>query len=131
MLLRSYRLGHAWFWDRWSQALHERIDGVDELLAAQEQSSTFMFAYVDRISDNLVEEYGTERERLARGAAQLRQETVRAVLAGEPIDEELAVRRLGYELRRHHVALRAVEQRERGARPGAGCARGGGRTGTG
>src|SRR6187200_1876050 len=51
VLLRSYRLGHAWFWDRWSQALHERIDGVDELLAAQEQSSTFMFAYIDRISD--------------------------------------------------------------------------------
>jgi PucR C-terminal helix-turn-helix domain/GGDEF-like domain len=125
VLLRSYRLGHAWFWDRWSQALHERIDGVDELLAAQERSSAFMFAYVDRISDNLVEEYGTERERLARGAAQLRQETVRAVLAGEAIDEELAVRRLGYELRRHHVALRAsssasgVRGLERAAREAA------------
>jgi hypothetical protein len=121
VLLRSYRLGHAWFWDRWSQALHERIDGVDELLAAQEQSSAFMFAYVDRISDNLVEEYGTERERLARGAAQLRQETVRAVLAGESVDEELAVRRLGYELRRHHVALRASSSASgvRGLEPAA------------
>jgi DNA-binding PucR family transcriptional regulator len=65
-----------------------------------------MFAYVDRISDILVEDYGTERERIVRGAAQLRGETVRAILAGEPIDEEHAVQRLGYELRRHHVALR-------------------------
>ncbi len=112
VLLRSYRLGHAWFWDRWSQALHDRIDSLEDLLAAQEQSSAFMFAYVDRISDILVEDYGSERERMARGAAQLRGDTVRSILAGEPIDEELAVQRLGYELRRQHVALRAVEQCE-------------------
>jgi hypothetical protein len=68
VLLRPYRLGHAWFWDRWSQALHDRIDSLEELLAAQEQSSAFMFAYVDRISDSLVEDYGSERERMARGA---------------------------------------------------------------
>ena len=106
VLLRSYRVGHAWFWDRWSQALHDRIADPDELLAAQEKSSAFLFAYIDRISDVLVEEYGTERERMVRGAAQVRAETVRAILAGEAIDEELAVRRLGYELRRHHLALR-------------------------
>jgi PucR C-terminal helix-turn-helix domain/GGDEF-like domain len=106
VLLRSYRVGHAWLWDRWSQALHDRIDDHEELVAAQDQSSAYMFAYVDRISDVLVEEYGTERERMVRGAAQLRAETVRAILAGETLDEELAVRRLGYELRRQHVALR-------------------------
>ena len=125
VLLRSYRLGHAWFWDRWSQTLHDRIDSLEDLLAAQEQSSAFMFAYVDRISDILVEDYGTERERIVRGAAQLRGETVRAILAGEPIDEEHAVQRLGYELRRHHVALRVsssaseVRGLERAAREAA------------
>ena len=36
----------------------------------------------------------------------LRAETVRTILAGEPIDEEVASRRLGYELGRQHVALR-------------------------
>ena len=106
VLLRSYRVGHAWFWDRWSQALHDRIDDPEALVIAQDRSSAFLFAYIDRISGVLVEEYGTERERMVRGAAQLRAETVRAILAGEAIDEELAVRRLGYELRRHHVALR-------------------------
>jgi hypothetical protein len=105
-LLRSYRLGHAWLWEEWSHALGALIDDPGELLEAQELSSAFMFAYVDRIADDLVAEYGTERERMMRGTAQLRAETARQILRGEVVDEELAVGRLGYELRRHHVALR-------------------------
>jgi hypothetical protein len=105
-LLRSYRLGHAWLWERWSQALQERIEDSGELVAGQDQSSAFMFAYVDKVSDALIEEFGTERDRMMRSATQLRAETVRTILAGEPIDEEVASRRLGYELGRQHVALR-------------------------
>lgn len=105
-LLRSYRLGHAWLWERWSQALQERLQDSGELVAGQDHSSAFMFAYVDRVSDALVEEFGTERERMMRSASQLRAETVRTILAGEPVDEEAASGRLGYELGRHHVALR-------------------------
>jgi hypothetical protein len=106
VLLRTYRLGHAWFWDVWCEFLAERIADPTELHFAQEQSSAFLFAYIDGMSGVLVDAYGTERERLMRGAAQMRAETVRAILAGVPIDEEVADRRLGYELRRHHVALR-------------------------
>jgi hypothetical protein len=107
-LLRSYRLGHAWLWEWWSQALQERIEDSGELAAGQDQTSAFMFAYVDKVSDVLVEEFGTERERMMRSASQQRAETVRAILAGEPIDEEVASRRLGYELGRHHTALRVA-----------------------
>ena len=67
-LLRSYRLGHAWLWERWSQALQERVEDSGELAAGQDQSSAFMFAYVDKLSDALVEEFGTERERMMRSA---------------------------------------------------------------
>jgi hypothetical protein len=105
-LLRSYRLGHAWLWERWSQALQERVEDSGELAAGQDHSSAFMFAYVDRVCDVLVEEFGSERERMLRSTTQLRAETVRAILAGEPVDEEAASRRLGYDLRRHHIALR-------------------------
>jgi hypothetical protein len=105
-LLRMYRLGHAWFWDRWAQALKDRSTDPDVLVAAQDQSSTFLFAYIDRISDVLVGEHGTERDRMMRSAEQLRAETVRAILAREPVDEEAASRRLSYDLRRHHVCLR-------------------------
>ncbi len=113
-LLRTYRLGHAWLWERWSTALQERVTDIQELRHAQEQSSAFMFAYVDQISDALVTEYATERERSMRSAAQLRAETVRAILAGDTLDEEVAAGRLGYELRRHHLALR-VWSSDRGA----------------
>jgi DNA-binding PucR family transcriptional regulator len=105
-LLRSYRLGHAWLWERWSQELKERVEDSGELVAGQDQSSAFMFAYVDKVSDVLVDEFGTERERMMRSASQLRAETVRAILSGEPVDEEVASRRLGYALQRQHVALR-------------------------
>ena len=105
-LLRSYRLGHAWVWERWSQAMQDRVEDSGELAAGQDHSSAFMFAYVDRVSDVLVEEFGSERERMLRSTTQLRAETVRAILGGEPVDEEAASRRLGYDLRRHHIALR-------------------------
>jgi hypothetical protein len=44
VLLRSYRLGHAWLWERWSQALKERVIDSGELAAGQDESSAFMFA---------------------------------------------------------------------------------------
>jgi PucR C-terminal helix-turn-helix domain/GGDEF-like domain len=119
VVLRSYRIGHAWLWERWSQALQDRVVDSGELAAGQDESSAFMFAYVDKVSDALVEEFGTERERMLRSAEQLRADTVRAILEGEAVDVEAASRRLGYELRRHHVALRvssgahAVEGLER------------------
>jgi DNA-binding PucR family transcriptional regulator len=106
VLLRSYRLGHAWLWERWSEVLQGRVQDSGELAAGQDESSAFMFAYVDRISGALVEEFGTERERMLRSAQQLRADTIRAILAGEPIDPEVASRRLGYELHRTHVAMR-------------------------
>ncbi len=106
--LRGYRLGHAWLWDRWIRALQERIDDPEELIAAQDLSSALIFAYVDRVSDVLVDEYGSERERMMRGASHLRAETVRAILAGEPVDEETLHGRLGYDVRRHHVAIRVA-----------------------
>lgn len=106
VLLRSYRIGHSWLWGQWSEALQQRIDDSGELAAGQDESSAFMFAYVDRISAALVEEFGTERERMLRSADQIRAETVRMILAGGPIDTEAASRRLGYELRRHHLAMR-------------------------
>src|SRR3954449_13215065 len=28
-LLRAYRLGHAWFWDRWTQLLHDRLPDAE------------------------------------------------------------------------------------------------------
>ena len=121
VLLRSYRLGHAWFWDRWSQALHDRIDSLEDLLGAGAELGVHVRLRGPDLRHPR-EDYGSERERMARGAAQLRGDTVRSILAGEPIDEELAVQRLGYELRRTtwRCGCRAVRVRSAGwSRPRA------------
>ncbi|MEA2384627.1 MAG: hypothetical protein QOH72_4598 [Solirubrobacteraceae bacterium] len=55
VLLRTYRLGHAWFWDVWCEALTQRVADLTELLVAQDQSSAFLFAYIDGISGVLVD----------------------------------------------------------------------------
>ena len=131
VILRSYRLGHAWLWETWSEVLQERVDDSGELVAGQDESSAFMFAYVDRISGALVEEFGTERERMLRSAEQLRADTVRAILGVGAVDPEAASRRLGYELRRHHVAMRVssgaseVEGLERAVREAVAALAGG------
>ena len=105
-LLRSYRLGHAWLWEKWSEALQERVEDSGELVAGQDESSAFMFAYVDRISGALVEEFGTERERMLRSAEQLRAETVRTILRGDPVDTERPLGAWATNFVRHHVAMR-------------------------
>lgn len=112
-ILRAYRLGHAWLWDRWSHAMEECGEDAAEVVRLLDACSTFMFDYVDRVCDRLVEEYGAERERWVRSAAAVRAEAARALVAGEPVDLDAAGRRLGYELRRHHLALVLC------ARPGA------------
>lgn len=106
LVLRSYRRGHQWLWEQWSELLHARLDDPPALHEALEFSSAWLFEYVDVISDLLVEEYGNERDRLVRSAAAVRAETVQAILSGDSFDEEVASARLGYELRRHHLALR-------------------------
>jgi len=106
VMFRGYRLGHALLWQRWWEALQREVDDLGELVALQESTSAFMFAYFDQVCDVLAEEFGTEQERIARGADHLRAKTLRSILAGEPIDVDAASRRLGYELRRRHVALR-------------------------
>ena len=81
-----------------------------------------MFAYVDRISDILVRTTAASASEWHAALRSCARDTVRSILAGEPIDEELAVQRLGYELRRTtwRCGCRAVRVRSAGwSRPRA------------
>lgn len=106
VLLRTYRLGHAWIWESWADALHERIADATELATAIESISRWMFAYIDLVSAELVDDFALEQARQARSVEQIHATTVRALLAGELLDDEVATRKLGYDLHRHHLALR-------------------------
>jgi PucR-like helix-turn-helix protein/diguanylate cyclase with GGDEF domain len=105
VLLRSYRVGHAYFWNVASRALNDAIGPGELLGVALEASSNFMFDYIDAMSDELVAAYHLERDRWVRSAAAIRAETVRDVLEGRLENERAATVRLGYELRRTHVGL--------------------------
>lgn len=106
VLLRAYRLGQEYLWDEWLlRAMNRRIADRETLAEAVERVSTWLFDYIDKICDELVDEYGTASERWTRGAAAVRAETAREIIAGNSTDDTSASARLGYELRRHHVGL--------------------------
>lgn len=125
VLLRTYRLGHAWIWETWADLLRAEVDDMAELARAVEYSSRWMFSYIDLVSAALVEEFAAEQSQRVRTADQIRAATVRELLAGGNVDLEIASQRLGYELRQRHVALRAwsvgeeVNGLERAAREAA------------
>lgn len=96
--LRFYRLGHAYFWSLWSSALTEAITDRDRLTAALRETAAFSFAYIDTVSARVGAEHVAERERRQRRAAIVRADVVRAVLAGEAVDQRAAERALGHVL---------------------------------
>lgn len=105
VLLRAYRLGHQYFWQIASGAMRREIEDEAALMTSVETTSNFMFEYIDGVSDQLVAAYHVERDRWVRSAAAIRAETVRRIIDGHDEHERAASSRLGYELRRHHVAL--------------------------
>lgn len=104
-LLRAYRLGTMWTWTLWRREIIKRIDDPELLMEAVDHSMSFVFDYVDAVSEEVTEEYALQREKWARSAAALRHETVEAVLGGEPLDLDVVAARLGYDLRAEHVAF--------------------------
>lgn len=104
-ILRAYRLGHGLLWQRWLSHVSDREADTAVRTALLDHSSAFMFAYIDGVSAALVDEYAAERERWVRSAAAVRAEMARKLLGGDGVDADAASNVLGYELRRHHVAL--------------------------
>jgi len=104
-LLRAYRLGTMWFWTLWRREIIKRVDTPELLISAVDHSMSFVFDYVDIVSEQVTEEYALQREQWARSAAALRHETVEALLAGGPVDLDVAGLRLGYDLRATHMAI--------------------------
>jgi DNA-binding CsgD family transcriptional regulator len=106
VLLRAYQIGQADFLERWTGDMAAQARGDPGLRAALVSSTSWVFAYVDKVCDQIVREYGRARERWARTPEAVRAETARAVLDGTLRDDREASRLLGHELaRRHHLAI--------------------------
>ena len=114
-LMRSYRLAHAATSRHFNAILETHASNAEELNLASELVSAWMFAYVDAALCLVEEVYTAERDRWLRTAAASQADTVGAILAGQPIDIDVATRRLRHDVRRVHVAAIAwLESHEEG-----------------
>lgn len=105
VFLRSLRLGHAAAWKTILAQLERRSADREQLAAAVDLASAWMFAYVDVLSSSAEETYTQERERWLRTTAALQTETIAAILGAREVDAASASQRLRYELEREHLAI--------------------------
>ncbi len=104
-LLRAYRLGHGLA----ERRLEEAAAGLEiepeirwRVLA---RMSHHMFAYIDAVCTELVDDYEQERAQWIRGAAAARAEMVTAIVERQPVDARAAGEKLRYDVSRRHLAL--------------------------
>jgi hypothetical protein len=104
-LLRTYRLGQAAF----QQAVLTEIARTDldsaTVTAAAKELSTVAFAYVDRISQEVVAAYQQERDEWMRNRTAARSARVVALLGNTVADLVEVEKTLNYRLDQPHLAL--------------------------
>ena len=104
-LLRAYRLGHGLAERRLAEAANELEIEPEIRWRVLARISQHLFAYVDAVCTDLVDDYEHERAQWIRGAAAARAELVSAIVERHPVDAQAAVEKLRYDITRDHVAL--------------------------
>jgi len=104
-LLRAYRLGHGLAERRFEEAAGELEIEPEVRWRVLAHTSHHMFAYIDAICTELVDDYEQERAQWIRGAAAARAELVSAIVGRGPVDARAASEKLRYDVSRRHVAL--------------------------
>ncbi len=104
-LIRAYRLGQ----DSFLQRAFEKLTGDDPALLAQvaQRLTAISFAYIDRVSQQVLTVYEEERERWLANRSAVRAARIREILDESPVDVPAAEQTLGYRLR-HQRHLGAV-----------------------
>jgi DNA-binding PucR family transcriptional regulator len=105
VLRRAYRSAQAAFSRMWLERLRLATPDPDSFAESVGFFNDWLFSWIDTLERQLIEPYMHERERWIRGSAAMRAEQVRAILAGGRVDVTEASTRLGYELRRDHLAF--------------------------
>jgi hypothetical protein len=105
-LVRAYRLGQR----RMNELVFAEAQATDmepmARVAVLEKMSATMFAYIDWMSQQVVEVYEEERERWLENQNSLRALGVREILAANtPVDVDAASSTIRYPLRWHHLAV--------------------------
>ena len=105
-LVRGYRVGQR----RMNELVFAEVQATDMepmvRVAVLEKMSAIMFAYIDWMSQQVVEVYEEERERWLENQNSLRALRVREILAAKtPVDVDAASTTIRYPLRWHHLAV--------------------------
>ncbi|WP_233608564.1 PucR family transcriptional regulator [Nocardia stercoris] len=105
-LMRAYRLGQRVLTERIFAELRAMQLNSATRVAVIESVTPLLFAYIDRVSQEIVTVYEAEREHRLEGPGRVRALRVRELLSGSsPLDAEAASAAIGYPLRLHHVGL--------------------------
>jgi PucR-like helix-turn-helix protein/diguanylate cyclase with GGDEF domain len=104
-LLRAYRIGSARFQDWCLKELGRSTDNASIISAAGLRIADITSAYIDKVSEELLSAYETEKENWLRNLSVARAARVQALLRGERVDVDSSEAILGYRLRQHHVGL--------------------------
>jgi hypothetical protein len=86
VMLRFYRLGHAYFSERMLVEVADVVDDPTLSLGVVASLQQYAFPYVDRISSEVAAEYVAELDRIQNRARAARTDAVRGLIAGDKID---------------------------------------------
>lgn len=102
-LVRAYRLGQQWISDWAFQEIRDKEPDPDVAYRAIQEMITVTFRYIDRITEQVIAAYETERKKWLAHQNTVRTQLLEQLLAGEPIDAITAETTLGHRMRQHHV----------------------------
>ena len=104
-LLRAYRIGSARF-EEWCLAeLGRRPDSASVVSATGMRIAGTLNAYIDRVSEEVLGAYESEKEKWLRNQSAARAARVRALLREEQPDVAASEAILGYRLRQYHLGV--------------------------
>ncbi|REE57818.1 PucR-like helix-turn-helix protein [Streptomyces sp. 3212.3] len=106
-LIRAYRIGH-WRFLQWclDELAGRQVDDVVSA-AVNRRMLKVSFAYIDNITEHVIQVYHQEREHWLLGRTAVCGARVRDILAEKAVDLDSAEAALGYRLQQNHLGLLA------------------------
>ncbi|WP_157596758.1 PucR family transcriptional regulator [Saccharomonospora saliphila] len=104
-LVRAYYLGQTAVLDHALDEGARQIADPGDLGGSMRTALATAFAFIDRVTQQVVSAYEDERNRWSLNRSAVRAARVRAVLDDESVDVDASELALGYRLRGHHVGM--------------------------
>ncbi|CAB4896047.1 MAG: hypothetical protein F2825_00090 [Actinobacteria bacterium] len=98
LMLRFYRVGHAYFSERVLGGIGGIVDDPALALQVVAELQRYAFAYTDRVSSEVAAAYVAELDRLQSQARAARTDAVRSLIAGGRVDVARSERALSHRL---------------------------------